>query len=502
MQRIQQPPARYNTEEDVLERVPVHAVWELTLACNLKCQHCGSRAGRPRLAELTTEECRDVVRRLAALGTRAVTLIGGESYLRRDWVEIIREIRRHSMQCAVQTGARNLSKKLLADAIEAGLQGLGVSIDGPPDLHDRIRGIAGSHGMAIDALLRAKAAGLRTSVNTTVGSLTIEHLPEIMDQIAPAGASHWQVQLMVAMGNAVDHDELLLQPYQILELMPLLAHLYHEGLDRDVLMIVGNNVGYFGPYEHLWRSHLGDSVHWRGCTAGSTVIGIESDGTIKGCPSLSTTRYGSGNVRQLPLDDIWRLSPRLRASSTRSVDDLSGYCRTCYYAETCKGGCTWMTDSLFGQPGNNPYCHYRALELKKQGLRERVVKRSEAPSGAFTTGDFELVVEPIPDSDPITDAAPAPSLRAPVFEESSDRSPRQLKICRGCQCFVWQEEIVCPHCGADLHAAAAQWAEDSHRRATLVAEVSALVAEMRRSEVATSSGHPTSSSSPAGSVRV
>jgi MoaA/NifB/PqqE/SkfB family radical SAM enzyme len=40
-------PVRYRLERDYTELVPVHVVWEVTLACNLKCQHCGSRAGRP-----------------------------------------------------------------------------------------------------------------------------------------------------------------------------------------------------------------------------------------------------------------------------------------------------------------------------------------------------------------------------------------------------------------------------------------------------------------------
>jgi hypothetical protein len=33
---------------------PVYAVWEVTLACDLACRHCGSRAGRARPDELTT----------------------------------------------------------------------------------------------------------------------------------------------------------------------------------------------------------------------------------------------------------------------------------------------------------------------------------------------------------------------------------------------------------------------------------------------------------------
>ncbi len=52
---------------------------------------------------------------------------------------------------------------------------------------------------------------------------------------------------------------------------------------------------------------------------------------------------------------------------------------------------------LFGKPGNNPYCHHRALELKKAGKRERLV-RVEAPPGVpFDRGRFEIVEEAWPE---------------------------------------------------------------------------------------------------------
>ena len=58
---------------------PIYAVWEITLACDLACRHCGSRAGRDRPDELTTEECLDLVDQMAALGVKEVSLIGGEA---------------------------------------------------------------------------------------------------------------------------------------------------------------------------------------------------------------------------------------------------------------------------------------------------------------------------------------------------------------------------------------------------------------------------------------
>lgn len=397
MHETSQQPARYLRDDDFQRFVPVHVVWEITLACDLKCLHCGSRAGRRRPNELNTEECLEVIESLARLGTREVSLIGGEAYLRKDWIQLIKAIRSHGMYCAIQTGGRNLNPARLAQAVEAGLNGVGVSLDGMQPLHDKVRNVPGSFGKAVDTLKRARVAGLATSVNTQIGAATLPDLPALMDTIIELGATHWQIQLTVAMGNAADNDELLLQPYQLQELMPLLADLYKRGLSHGLLMNVGNNIGYYGPYEHLWRGFGDERVHWTGCSAGQQVIALEADGTVKGCPSLATVGFAGGNVRDLSLEEIWRTSEAIHFGRLRSVDDLWGFCRTCYYADVCRGGCTWTSHSLLGKPGNNPYCHYRVIELQKQGLRERIVKVEEAGKASFAVGRFDLVTEKISD---------------------------------------------------------------------------------------------------------
>src|SRR5947207_591668 len=142
-------PRRYVTADDQAVRRPVHVVWELTLACNLKCAHCGSRAGHRRRDELTTAECLKLVCDIAALGARHVTLIGGEAYLRKDWLQIIQAIRDKGIDCTLQTGGRHLSPERIDAAIAAGLQGIGVSIDGMAALHDRLRGVKGSFAAAL-----------------------------------------------------------------------------------------------------------------------------------------------------------------------------------------------------------------------------------------------------------------------------------------------------------------------------------------------------------------
>ena len=175
-------------------------------------------------------------------------------------------------------------------------------IDGLRDVHDRLRGVKGSFDAAFKALQLDQKFGITSSVNTQITSLVIPQLRELMELFIAAGAKSWQVQLTVAMGRAADHPELLLQPYELLELMPLLAELYQEGADRGFLLLPGNNIGYFGPYESLWRGSGDDRVYWTSCNAGQNTLGIEADGTIKGCPSLPTSPYAGGNIRDLSLE--------------------------------------------------------------------------------------------------------------------------------------------------------------------------------------------------------
>ena len=315
-------PARFWSENDFRRFIPVHVVWEITLACDLKCLHCGSRAGHRRPSELSTAECIEVVDALARLGTREVTLIGGEAYLRKDWVDIIRAVRSHGMYCAIQTGGRNLTPQRISDAVAAGLNGLGVSLDGLAPLHDKLRGVQGSFLRALDTLKRAREADLNISVNTQIGADTIPDLPELMDTIIDVGAQQWQIQITVAMGNAVEHPELLLQPFRILELMPLLARLYHEGAERGLLMAVGNNIGYFGPYEHVWRGFGDERVHWSGCRPGkpcsrsrlmalSKAVRPWRRSDLRGATSvISISRRSGGPARKSTLDacDPWTIS--------------------------------------------------------------------------------------------------------------------------------------------------------------------------------------------------
>ena len=391
----------------VAPSAPIYVVWEITLRCDLSCGHCGSRAGKPRTDELSTSEALGVVAQLAAMGSREVTLIGGEAYLRDDWHVIARSIVDHGMRCSMTTGGRGMTLERARLAKSSGLSAVSVSIDGLQATHDTQRGLRGAFDAALAALGNLREAGVTLDVNTQLNRLSVPELSGIMDLLIAQKVRGWQVQLTVPMGRAADRPEWLLQPYELLELYPRLAAEAERGRVHGVLIWPANNIGYFGPYEGVLRGRGTEGeLYWTGCPAGTRAMGIESDGAVKGCPSLPTTSYTGGHVRERTLQDLWDHTKELRYTRDRTAADLWGFCSTCYYADECRAGCTWTSHVFFGKPGNNPYCHHRALEHEKQGLRERLVQVERAPGTPFDHGRFEVVVEPKETAEKVTRRLP------------------------------------------------------------------------------------------------
>ena len=378
-----------------------YAVWEITLKCNLACSHCGSRAGHARAKELSPEEALDLVQQMAEVGIKEVTLIGGEAFLRPDWLQIAEAINQAGMLCSMTTGGYGISLETARKMKEAGIATVSVSIDGLEETHDRLRGKQGSWKYAFKTMSHLREVGITFGCNTQINRLSAPEFPLIYERIRDAGAIAWQIQLTVPMGNAADNADILLQPYELLALYPMLARVARRALSDGVQIQPGNNIGYYGPDERLLRGRGDENewTFWQGCSAGLSTLGIEADGAIKGCPSLPTSAYTGGNIRDRSLWEIVEHTEELRfnlgAGTPQGTAHLWGFCKTCEFAELCRGGCTWTAHVFFNRRGNNPYCHHRALVQAERGMRERVFPKVRAPGLPFDNGEFELIEEPI-----------------------------------------------------------------------------------------------------------
>ena len=378
-----------------------YAVWEITLKCNLACSHCGSRAGQARTQELSTEEALDLVQQLAEVGIKEVTLIGGEAFMRPDWLEIAGAITQAGMLCGMTTGGFGVSLETARRMKAAGIATVSVSVDGgSAETHDRLRGKTGAWHSAFRTMSHFREVGIYFGCNTQINRLSAPEFPLIYQQIRDAGARAWQIQLTVPMGNAADNADILLQPHELLDVYPMLARVTKQANREGLLRVQpGNNIGYYGPYERLMRGRGNEWGFWQGCNAGLSTLGLEADGAVKGCPSLPTAAYTGGNIRDRSLREIVEQTEELRfnlsAGTPEGTEHLWGFCQTCEFSELCRGGCSWTAHVFFDRRGNNPYCHHRALEQAKRGLRERVYPKVRAQGLPFDNGEFALIEEPL-----------------------------------------------------------------------------------------------------------
>ncbi len=370
---------------------PALAVWEFTLACDHRCLHCGPRAGEARPDELTTDEALRLVDDLATAGVGEIVLIGGEAYLRNDFLLVIRRIRERGMTATLTTGGLGITQTRAEAMVEAGIQSVSVSIDGLEAAHDKLRNRSGSWKRAFEALGHLRKAGAQIACNSQINQINFGDHEPLLELIADAGVHSWQLQITVAHGNAADNQDIILQPYMFLELFEQLDRIADRAMQRKVRIWPANNLGYFGPFEAKLRRF--QKAHYRGCAAGRSTLGIESNGMLKNCPSLGGPANVADDWREHGFDPIWQGAPEMTYIRRRTLDDLWGYCRECYYAETCMSGCTAANEPLLGRPGNNPFCHHRALEMDRMGVRERIEPVAQASGLPFDNGLFRVIRE-------------------------------------------------------------------------------------------------------------
>lgn len=372
-----------------LQYRPRYCVWELTLRCNLRCSHCGSSAGKARGDELGLHDCLDIVEQLDELGCEVVSLSGGEPTLNPHWDTIARAIADRGMRVNMVTNGIYRGRQNAADiakrARASGMCNVGLSLDGPREVHEEIRG-PGTFDQTMESLATFRREGVPVAVITTVSRLNLEHLATIHDLVAEAGTRDWRVQIAKPMGTMKENNELVIEPAQLPRLISSIVALKKRG---KMHLHVGDSIGYYGPYERRLRNdgHLLKRNAWRGCQAGLQVIGIQADGSVKGCLSLQTKNgdedpWVEGNVREQRLHEIWSNPEAFAYNRAFKCEDLTGFCSSCRHGKVCRAGATCIAAATTGGTGEDPYCSYRIHELAQPTRGPQIARTAAAAAAA------------------------------------------------------------------------------------------------------------------------
>ncbi len=383
-------------QKEVKTYVPSRCVYETTLACNLHCRHCGSRAGKARADELTTAEATDLFDQIVGLGCKNTTFSGGEPTMRPDWLELIEAAKRAGLNVAMITNGLTFDEEAARLSRKAGLITVGLSVDGVGSTHDLIRGKCGHFNTILTAMAACRKAGLSFTIITTLNRLALKELHKLHTLAIEQEAFSWQVQPCFDMGNMEDNPELKLHPHELIGVESTIAKLIRRGEQR---IAACNSFGYFGPNETTLRKTQKAS-HFKGCAAGMRTLGIESNGNIKGCLSMMAGctdqdhDFSEGNIRDSSLNEIWNRPGAFAYNREWSIDDLEGFCRECEHAEKCRGGCKTNMITA-GRNVENPDCVYRAICEKESGLSgQRAGQAAAVVFAAFLGASAQTCSDP------------------------------------------------------------------------------------------------------------
>jgi len=345
---------------DILSRIrpiPRRCSWELTLACNLECNHCGSAAGKARTDELSTEVALSIVDQLADLGCREVTLLGGEPFLRKDWQEIACRLISHGIETTFVSNGIAVNDSVAHQLAALGVKALGLSIDGLESRHDRLRGRDGAFRCVLEAIQTARGAGLSTCAVTVALPDNFDELHTIAELLESNGVEYWQLQLPVPLGRY--QQEAWLNGKTAKRLVDFISAIRSQS---GLRIYAGCNVGYLGTNEERIRTAESEGLgFWTGCYAGVLLVAIRSNGDVTGCLTMPSELV-AGNLRDKNLRDIWKDGVAFAYNRSFSRSSLGGECASCEQSDICKGGCRTMSYYLTGSLHRDPCCELQSEE--------------------------------------------------------------------------------------------------------------------------------------------
>jgi len=344
---------------------------EITEKCKAHCVHCSSEATAEGWEnELSLGEIKDIIRTgKEKLGTKVISLSGGEPTLRPDFREIVKYIKdlglnvliytcglfenlrieRESLLCCEQVYDNygpfsNYIEKLTFKSLA--LEYLGprdsgdkviFSLEGHNSLvHDYILGVSGVFKVVRRMMSFVSQQGHFVEIHCCPNILNYRNIEDVVRIARLANANRVSLLRLVPQGRC---------PRWM-----LVTGANWLWLQRDLCRLkkkYGDFIRVGDPLNFMW--YFDKDIKNQTCSAGLDRLLIRANGEVQFCAALKhSPEYDYGNVRHPHyspgerLEWLWKESPmalRLRDFHREGYKETRT-CRNCKFLHLCKGGCT------------------------------------------------------------------------------------------------------------------------------------------------------------------
>jgi radical SAM protein with 4Fe4S-binding SPASM domain len=294
---------------------PSHVLLILTYRCNLRCPYCvvfnPVRYWRPdekvlippALAreEMTTEQImKRVIPQCEKAGVDVIALTGGEVLLRKDSKEIFRALGDSSLKWCIDSNLSFCTDEVSEAIINASCDTVFASMDGPPEVHNKLRASPRAYkgfSEGLERLLRARSEAVesKTSIvlNCVVQAGNESATPDVVRIAAEYGVDGVSFQLL----SKLDYGE----EFKADIAAQALGEARRLGNDLGIPVSVFPVPQPTAADLTSWFSSPPSTAFFRGCSYIYSSLRIDPSGNVIPC-----VEHRIGNILEDDLLGIWR----------------------------------------------------------------------------------------------------------------------------------------------------------------------------------------------------
>jgi MoaA/NifB/PqqE/SkfB family radical SAM enzyme len=261
------------------KRKPIVVSFSLTNRCNQQCLYCA--VWKNTNNDLSTQDILRILDALCNCGIKTIRFTGGEPLLRDDIGEIIVYAKKKKFSIWINTNGTLVFKKI---SQLRSIDGLQISLDGPKEIHDYIRG-SGAYEKVIEALETTKNNSIKVKLITVLNKYNLSFIDYILEI-----ALQFKT---VACFQPVTPT--LLDGYESNPALPK-ESAYQQCISKLIMLKKQGNKQIYNSFAGLRYLYRWPNTPKINCSAGRLFFRIESSGEVWPCRNKNFST-GFGNLR-------------------------------------------------------------------------------------------------------------------------------------------------------------------------------------------------------------
>lgn len=303
---------------------------ELTVYCNLSCEMCS--VWELKQHGVSFEKVSEILRQARQLGATVFTPCGAESFMRKDFLDVVELA--HELGYVRQDIVTNGT--MITDAHLDRLEqcpsvALHVSIDGPREIHDSLRG-AGNYDKSIETVKRCQSRGIAVGLSGVILRESLSHLCSLVTLASELGigaVSFQPFQLEIS-GPEKDLDRFSLMRTPRARIVAELDRVVAHARDLGVTIFTESLFSVIPAYltEGIRPIPPG------GCYLPSKFLLVDFRGDVYPCFFMRTDADRMGNVSVDEIQNLWQSNHHQQLQTLALTERCPGCLAACSDVES------------------------------------------------------------------------------------------------------------------------------------------------------------------------